>query len=81
MNEAEIVDEIERILVEIAEAKAVDAPQVTPETALLGGAVPIDSLDLAGIVVQLESATGYDPFSGGFIEFRTVGELAKLYAK
>jgi acyl carrier protein len=40
----------------------------------------IDSLDLATIVVQLTEATGEDPFQGGFIEFRTVGELTRLYS-
>jgi acyl carrier protein len=48
---------------------------------LLGGGLPIDSLDLAGLVVELELATGLDPFKDGFVEFRTAGELADLYSR
>ncbi len=64
---------------ELGQAKGAKVPPVTPETVLLGGNLPIDSLDLATIVVELEAATGRDPFSDGFIDFRTVGELAKLF--
>lgn len=49
-------------------------------TVLLGGVLPLDSLDLAGILVELESATGKDPFLDGFIDFRTIGQLADLYS-
>jgi acyl carrier protein len=49
------------------------------DTLLLGGGLPIDSLDLAAIVVTLTEVTGKDPFADGFIEFRTLGQLAKLY--
>lgn len=48
-------------------------------TQLLGGALNLDSLDLAAIVVELEQATGRDPFSGGFVEFQTVQELGELF--
>jgi hypothetical protein len=50
------------------------------DTVLLGGEILLDSLDLAGIVVELESITGKDPFSNGFVDFRTIGQLADLYA-
>lgn len=40
---------------------------------------PLDSLDLAIIVVKLEEKTGKDPFKAGFIPFATIEELAKLY--
>jgi hypothetical protein len=39
----------------------------------------IDSLALALVIVKLEELTGKDPFKGGFISFRTVGELVRLY--
>lgn len=39
----------------------------------------LDSLDLALVVIMLEEKTGKDPFAQGFILFRTVEELAKLY--
>jgi hypothetical protein len=48
---------------------------------LLGGNLRIDSLDLAMLVRELEELNGHDPFAGGFIEFRTAGELAKLYIR
>ena len=50
------------------------------DTLLLGGRLGIDSLDLAAIVVNLSEIAQNDPFANGFIEFRTVGELARLYA-
>lgn len=69
-------ESINRILRDKGSApRAVDAG-----TVLIGGDVGIDSLDLATIVVELESAVGKDPFAAGFIEFTTVGELADLYA-
>jgi acyl carrier protein len=43
-----------------------------------GGAM--DSLDLAVLVVELEERIGKDPFKDGFVNFRTAGELADLYA-
>ena len=33
------------------------------------------------LVRELEDVVGHDPFQDGFIEFRTAGELAKLYVK
>jgi len=54
-------------------------PEIGPETVLLGGDLPIDSLDLAALVVELQSATGKDPFSRGIVDFRTAGELAGLF--
>lgn len=41
---------------------------------------PLDSMGLAIVVVRLEEKTSKDPFATGFISFRTVGELASLYA-
>ena len=52
---------------------------VDASTTLLGGNLQLDSLDLAAIVVELEQATGRDPFAGGFVEFQTVQELAELF--
>jgi len=49
-----------------------------PETVILGD-TPLDSLALAEVVVRLETKTGKDPFNEGFVNFRTVGELAALY--
>ena len=49
------------------------------DTPLTGGELPIDSLDLATIVIEMQERTGRDPFESGFSEFRTVGELATLF--
>lgn len=53
--------------------------QLDGTTPLIGGQSPIDSLDLATIVIEMEELTGRDPFRDGFSEFRTVGDLAKLF--
>ena len=79
MSEIEILNKIKEIIGGIAASKGVPVPQITPATLLLGGGLPIDSLDLATLVVELEGATGIDPFKKGFVNFRTAGELAKLY--
>jgi acyl carrier protein len=71
---------IEVVNAQITE-KGETAPGLEEGTALLGGTLPIDSLDLAVIVIKLREATGKDPFESGFINFRTVGELARLYAE
>lgn len=81
MEYRQVFAKLEGIIREIATSKGASLPRLTESTLLLGDTLPIDSLDLASIVVQLEEATGYDPFSEGFIEFRTASELARLYAK
>lgn len=69
-----------RILTETLQAKGQAVPDLGDDTALLGGGLGIDSLDLAGLVVNLTETTGKDPFADGFVSFRTIGELARLYA-
>lgn len=81
MTEAQVFEHIKSIVQRMLEDKGVKAAAIEPNTELLGGAINIDSLDLAMLVRELEDAVGHDPFAEGFIEFRTVGELAKLYAK
>jgi acyl carrier protein len=81
MNYPAVFQRLEDIIRDIATAKGAAVPKLTESTLLLGDQLPIDSLDLASVVVQMEEATGYDPFSEGFIEFRTAGDLARLYAK
>ena len=81
MTEQEVLTQIEKLLADIADSKGEDAPKITPEVELLGGDLPIDSLDLASLVRELEDITGHDPFKDGFVDFRTAGELARLYVK
>ncbi len=81
MNEADMIKQITEVLGRIAANKGATLPSVDAGTELLGGGLPIDSLDLALLVVELEEFTGFDPFATGFVNFRTVGELAQLYQR
>lgn len=81
MNEQQILAQIETIVQRTLSDKGLKAPAIAPSTELLGGEVGIDSLDLAMLVRELEDVVGHDPFHNGFIDFRTAGELAKLYVK
>ena len=60
-------------------------PRDTPATALLGGDLGLDSLDLAQIIVLLERSLGVDPFrdaraTAPLPAIRTVDHLVTLYA-
>ncbi|MCG9737616.1 hypothetical protein L1D32_05550 [Shewanella insulae] len=41
--------------------------------------LPMDSLDLATLIVSLELNTGLDPFRDGFKQFHSIAELITLY--
>ncbi len=71
-----VIEAVERQIADKGET----APPIDENTPLLGGSLPIDSLDLAVIVTQLRDTAGRDPFANGFINFQTVGDLARLYA-
>lgn len=81
MTEQAVLEHIRTIVARILTDKGQRAPDIQSSSELLGGAVGIDSLDLAMLVRELEEVVGFDPFQDGFIEFRTAGELAKLYVK
>lgn len=81
MDESQAVAEIKAVVARILQDKGEPVPPLDAETELLGGAVAIDSLDLAVMVSELEGIMGKDPFSQGFVDFRTIGELAQLYTK
>lgn len=80
MNVTQMVSTIDRLVQDALQQRGLPGQPVTADTLLLGAALGLDSLDLAAIVVQLSEATGKDPFEDGFVDFRTVGELARLYA-
>ncbi|HTH98103.1 MAG TPA: acyl carrier protein [Stellaceae bacterium] len=65
----------------IADKTGTAAPEISADAVLLEGGLPIDSLDLATLVVALEERTGKQPFRQGFRLFRTVGELAAIFAE
>ena len=79
MNRAAVTALIGTRIREIAAGKGAATPAIGADTPLFEGQLPIDSLDLAGLVVELETATGVEPFRNGLIEFHTVGELAALF--
>jgi acyl carrier protein len=81
MIREEVLSKIQTVLDQILDAKGIERVALADDVALLNGAIPIDSLDLAQIVVELQNATGIDPFETGFIEFRTAGELASLFTE
>lgn len=70
-----IAEELARIVADKGET----LPPLTPDSVFLGGDLPIDSLDLATLLVVLEQRAGQDPFRAGLRQFTTVGELAALY--
>ncbi len=81
MTEEEVLQHIQKLVNNALSDKGEDPQDVGPETELLGEELGIDSLDLAMLVRELEQITGHDPFKDGFIDFRTAGELAKLYVQ
>lgn len=74
---AVIVEEMTAIIAE----KGDSPPPLTETSVFLGGSLPVDSLDLATLLVVLEKRFGFDPFRGGFRRFTTAGELAAIYAE
>ena len=71
-----IAAELAAIVAEKGEA----LPPLTADSVFLGGGLPVDSLDLATLLVVLEQKLKVDPFRRGFRRFTTAGELAALYA-
>jgi acyl carrier protein len=80
MRKDELIEAVQEIILRILRDKGNDPLEIDADTVIIGGDIPIDSLDLATIVVELETRTGKDPFAAGFLNFTTVGELAELYA-
>lgn len=72
-----IISETEKLLSQ----KGIQDQPINEDSVFLSSNLDMDSLDLATLIVQLEEIIGLDPFRDGFKEFKTVGELAKLYDK
>ena len=63
----------------MCEVKGIAPVKMNDDFVLLGGSLPLDSLDVAQVVLELQTLTELDPFERGFIEFSTVGQLADLF--
>ena len=63
----------------LIEEKGEAIPSLGEDFVFLSDDSPLDSLDLATLIVMLEEETSIDPFRNGFVEFRTAGELRDLY--
>ena len=63
----------------VVSARGLVVPDLIDDTRVLGGELSIDSLDLATVVVELQTRTSRDPFAGGFVPFETLGQLVKLF--
>lgn len=81
MTEQDIIQIITAEVTRLAAEKGEALAAVSTDSVFLDGELPMDSLDLATLVVHLENETGFDPFREGFRQFTTVGELAALYAR
>jgi acyl carrier protein len=80
MTAGEAQATIVQVVSEILRDKGQSAPELGSATVLLGGGLGIDSLDLAVVVIRMGELAGKEPFENGFIDFRTIGDMAELYA-
>ena len=80
MNKQEACECIQSIINRLLEQKGLSPVPLTEDTRFLKSEIPIDSLDLAVMVTELQMTTKKDPFAAGFRYFQTVGELAAMYA-
>lgn len=81
MTQTDLLGSIEQFINEIRAAKGMPGVLLTPETSLVDGSIGIDSLDLAALVVELQTQTGKDPFADGFVNFEHASTLVDLYSR
>jgi acyl carrier protein len=81
MNREQATQVVKDVIGQIVRDKGETVSDIDEKSVLLGGNLPIDSLDLGAIIVELERRCSHDPFQHGIINFRTVGELADLYVR
>lgn len=80
-NSKDILTKIGAIINEIREGRDLQPVEISRETRFAEDYLDLDSLDVAGIIVELEAYTGHDPFAEAFIDFQAAGQLADLYAR
>ena len=78
MGREELLGSINELVMRLVEAKGITPVRVTESTAILDE-LPLDSLDMATLLVHLERITGSDPFADVLPSFRTIGDLANYY--
>lgn len=69
---------IERAIADVLTQTGRSAPPLRDDL-VLSRDLKLDSLDLAQVVVQLETELGFDPFRKASISIDTVGDLINLY--
>ena len=80
MNDA-ILKTVLEAMAEIFKNKGADVPSIDSETKL-DQTLGLDSMDFAELVVRLEQAFGFDPFSTGTPpRLQKVGDLVSFYDK
>ncbi len=77
----EVLAKIGMVINEIRQGKDLPPVNIDRGTRLSEDYLDIDSLDIAGLIVELEAITGHDPFAEEFIDFQAAGQLADLYAR
>jgi hypothetical protein len=80
MNYEEAKEKLIEIITARLSARGQDVPLLEEKTLLLDGNLPMDSLELAAVVIGMSEISGKDPFASGFVQFQTLGELAQLYS-
>ena len=81
MQRDQVIGHIIEIMGRTLADKGVTVPKIIESSEILAGELGFDSLDLALLVRELEDIVGHDPFHDGFIEFKTISQLADLYAR
>jgi acyl carrier protein len=80
MDANKVLDAIRELTLRHCEERGLAKITVDEGTVLLGDSTGLDSLDLATLIFELQQITGDDPFTEGFINFATAGDLAYLFA-
>jgi acyl carrier protein len=80
MTGPELIETIGLFVNNVRRNKGLSPILIDENSSLLDGQAGFDSLDLAALVVELQNASGQDPFEHGFVNFSSAGELAALFA-
>ncbi len=76
MTKDDLITAIERVLNENRTMMGLEELVIGADTQLVG---EVDSLDLASLILELETMTELAPFADGMVPFATAGDLADLH--